>query len=228
MFSRQAKAPEVRWDLTDTDRGDLSRPFQARESLLSAHARLSLLRHSHPACRFHTINIPRPVSERIYTPPRREICLCCSCNDFTEYGCKFYQKQDPPLICINITGFSVHSTNLSLVNSAVLWVEAEEVYHCQEVYVEWNIVRADGEIEVYHATPQGDYYYSHYSEDYPENGLSLNTHCSYDYCDMSLWLSPTDMRYNGAQFTCTFSLPECGTNSITDPITVYIQGIQLL
>ena len=90
--------------------------------------------------------------------------------------------------------------------------------------MKWEIVRADGEIEVYNATPQGDYYYSYYSEDYPENGLSFYTRCRYEYCDMILELRPTDMRYNGSQFTCTLNLPECGTTNITDPITVNIQG----
>ena len=114
-------------------------------------------------------------------------------------------------------------TNLSLVGTARLWVEAYRVYHCQEIYVEWEIVRADGEIEVYNATPQGDYSYSRFSEDYPEYGLSLSTRCR-SYCNIKLWLRPTDMRYNGAQFTCIFSLPECDTTKITKPIRVYIQG----
>ena len=90
--------------------------------------------------------------------------------------------------------------------------------------MEWNIVRADGEIEVYNATPQGDEYYSHYLEYYPKNGLSFYTSCGYNYCYMRVRLHPTDMRYNGAQFTCIFSLPECGTTNITDPMTVFIQG----
>ena len=90
--------------------------------------------------------------------------------------------------------------------------------------MEWEIVRADVEIEMYNATPHGDYYYSSYTEEYPENGLLFNTRCDYDYCEMRLRLSPTDLRYNGAQFTCNFSLPECGTTNITDPITVNIQG----
>ena len=113
---------------------------------------------------------------------------------------------------------------MSLVGStAYLQARAEEVYHCQEVYVEWEIVRADGEIEMYNATPQEYYSYLRYSEDYPENGLSFYTYC-YDYCHMRVRLRPTDMRYNGAQFTCIFSLPECGTTNITDSITIYIQG----
>ena len=125
--------------------------------------------------------------------------------------------------CI-IAGYFGSPTNISLVDTAFLYVEAYDAYQCQEIYVKWEIVRADGEIEVYNATPQRDYYYySSYSKDYPENGLSLNTRCDI-YCEMRLWLSPTDMRYNGAQFTCTLNLPECGTTNITDPITVNIQG----
>ena len=91
---------------------------------------------------------------------------------------------------------------MSLVGStAYLEAYADTVYHCQEVYVEWKIVRADGEIEMYNATPQDYYFYLYYSQYYPENGLSFYTYCS-DYCCMELRLSPTDMRYNGAQFTC--------------------------
>ena len=117
------------------------------------------------------------------------------------------------------------STNISLVDSTYLNVWAFDVYHCQEVYVEWEIVRADGEIEVYNATPQGYYYHSYYSEEYPENGLSFSTLCGFlFYCEMRLSLNPTDLRYNGAQFTCIFSLPECNTTNITDPTTVNIQG----
>ena len=89
--------------------------------------------------------------------------------------------------------------------------------------MEWEIVRADGDIEVYNATPQGDYYHSYYSEEYPESGLSFYTSC-HGVCDILLGLSPTDLRYNGAQFTTIFSLLECGTTNITDPISVNIQG----
>ena len=113
------------------------------------------------------------------------------------------------------------STNISLTDTTYFYVWAY-AYRCQEIYVEWEIVRADGEIEMYNATPVRNYY----SWVYPENGLSFYTYCIYYYyeCYMELWLSPTDMRYNGAQFTCTFSLPECNTTNITDPVSVKIQG----
>ena len=87
--------------------------------------------------------------------------------------------------------------------------------------MEWEIVRADGDIEVYNATPQGDYY--DYSEEYPESGLLFCTSC-HSICDIFLKLSPMDLRYNGARFTTIFSLQECGTTNITDPISVNIQG----
>ena len=63
-----------------------------------------------------------------------------------------------------------------------------------------------------------------YSQEYPENGLSFRTLCRLLYCAMRLSLNPTDLRYNGAQFTCICSLPECNTTNITDPTTVNIQG----
>ena len=120
-----------------------------------------------------------------------------------------------------IAGYYGSSTNISLVDTTYLYVWAYRVYHCQEIYVEWEIVRADGEIEMYNATLQEDSYY--YIESYPEKGLSFHTYCL-SYCDITLSLSPTDLRYNGAQFTCKFSLPECGIISVTGPITVNIQG----
>ena len=88
--------------------------------------------------------------------------------------------------------------------------------------MEWKIVRADGEIEVYNATPQGDYY--SYSKKYPEMGLLFSTECDIFWCVMKLELSPTDLRYNGAQITCTVSIPECNITRITLPTAINIQG----
>ena len=113
------------------------------------------------------------------------------------------------------------SINMSLFDNVYLSVLAFDVYRCQEIYVEWNIVRADGEIEMYNAAPQD---LLRYNKEYPEKGLMFYTDCSYNYCHMRLQLSPTDLRYNAAQFTCNFSLPECGTINITDPVSVNIQG----
>ena len=85
--------------------------------------------------------------------------------------------------------------------------------------MEWRIVRADDETEVYNVTHQGDYY----NKNYPEMGLFFSTNCGFSGV-MKLELSPTDLRYNGAQITCTFSIPVCNITRITFPTTINIQG----
>ena len=121
-------------------------------------------------------------------------------------------------------GNHISSTNFSLVTTAHFNVFASLIPHCQEKYVEWEIVRADGVIEVYNATPQGDYYYMIYQEEYPEKGLRVQSICDYNHCYLQLRLRPTDLRYNGAQISCTFSLPECNSINITQPKEIKIQG----
>ena len=126
---------------------------------------------------------------------------------------------------MNVIGDHDSSRNISLAGTAYLDVYAGEVYHCREVDVQWEIVRADGEVEIYRAQPQGDYYYSDFNEEFEEEGLVFETYCDI-YCRMQMYLSPTDLRYNGAQVTCNFSLPECNISNITNPTTVNIQGIK--
>ena len=130
------------------------------------------------------------------------------------------------LECMNVIGNHGSSRNISLAGTAYLDVWAFDVYHCREVDVQWEIVRADGEVELYRAQPQGGYYYSDFYEEFEEEGLVFETSCNYDYCRMQMILSPTDLRYNGAQVTCNFSLPECNISNITNPTTVNIQGIK--
>ena len=112
------------------------------------------------------------------------------------------------------------STNLSLSGNVYLNVRADEVHHCREVDVQWEIVRADGEVELYSAQPQRGYFYSYFNGE----GLIFSIHRNIIYCQMQIHLSPTDLRYNGAQVTCNFSLPECNISNITNPTTVNIQG----
>ena len=60
--------------------------------------------------------------------------------------------------------------------------------------------------------------------DLPDRGLSFNVGC-YRYCVFYIKISPTDMRYNGAQITGVLNLPECfNSSNITDPMTLNIQG----
>ena len=59
----------------------------------------------------------------------------------------------------------------------------------------------------------------------PDRGLSFNGGCYRHYCVFYITISPIDMRYNGAQITGVFNLPECLESSyITDPMTLNIQG----
>ena len=126
---------------------------------------------------------------------------------------------------MNVIGYYGSSTNISLAGTAYLTVLANEVYHCREVDVQWEIVRADGEVEIYSAQPQGDYDDLYFYEEFEEEGLVFSTYCDF-YCRMQMHLSPTDLRYNGAQVTCNFSLLECNISNITNPTTVNIQGIK--
>ena len=126
---------------------------------------------------------------------------------------------------MNVIGDYGSSTNISLAGTAYLTVRAVQVYHCREVDVQWEIVRADGEVEIYRAQPQGGYYDLYFYEEFEEEGLFFYVFCFYTDCRMQMTLSPTDLRYNGAQVTCNFSLPECNISNITNPTTVNIQGI---
>ena len=54
--------------------------------------------------------------------------------------------------------------------------------------------------------------YSHYPhgrrETITERGLSFGGFCDFD-CNLLLTITPTDLRYNGAQITGIVRLPEC-------------------
>ena len=60
--------------------------------------------------------------------------------------------------------------------------------------------------------------------DLPERGLSFYGGC-HKYCSLRMIISPTDLRYNGAQITGALNLPECfNSSNITDPMALNIQG----
>ena len=164
-----------------------------------------------------------------------ESTLCCYCDWFTYFGCKFFKNNGSSLqYYMTVAGSYYLTTNWSLFDSAYLRAWAYDVYYCQELYVKWEILRADGDIEMYNTTLQRDYngtwdVISDYF--YEENRIILLTYFCYYFlgiCEITLSFSLTDLRYNGAQFTCILSLPECNTTNITDPITVNIQGEPML
>ena len=103
-------------------------------------------------------------------------------------------------------------------------MRARYFYDCYETEAYWKIQRADGETEVY--TVVNETY--DYGRDYDllDRGLSFDGYC-YPFigCSLYVTISPTDMRYNGAQITGVLNLPECfNSSNITDPMTLNIQG----
>ena len=119
-----------------------------------------------------------------------------------------------------------HSGNISLNGNARFYLEAYRIYDCPEVEVQWQIQRSDGEAEVY--TVVNETYHYGRDEDLPDRGLSFDGYC-FDICRLYMTVNPTDMRYNGAQITGVFNLPECfNSSNITDPMALNVQGTLLL
>ena len=60
--------------------------------------------------------------------------------------------------------------------------------------------------------------------DLSDRGLSFDGFCflfDLDGCYLHMTISPTALRYNGAQITGVLDLPECfNTSNITDPMTL--------
>ena len=127
------------------------------------------------------------------------------------------------IIMLDIGSFS-SDTNISLEGSAYFYMYGYNIdcYNCSEVEAHWEIQRADGNIEVY--TVLNDTY--HYHRYLPDRGLETDVYCDY-YLRMYLFVMPTDLRYNGAQITGVFNLPECfNSPKVTDTITLNIQGMR--
>ena len=68
-------------------------------------------------------------------------------------------------------------------------------------------MRADAETEKYTVAIQS-YYRTH--ENHQDRGLSFEGFCDI-YCFQLLTITPTDMRYNGAQITGVVNIPESVT-----------------
>ena len=98
-------------------------------------------------------------------------------------------------------------------------------YDCPDNEAHWELERADGELEVY--TVLNDTYIYGRQEELPGTGLLFNGFCHH-YCHLNMEISPTDDRYNGAQITGVFNLPECfNSSNVTDTITLNIQGMNI-
>ena len=83
----------------------------------------------------------------------------------------------------------------------------------------WEIQRADGETEIYNET---DYYHH---EELSKRGLYIEGYCNILYLEVS----PTDLRYDGAQITAILDLPQCYNGfNVTESIALNIQGIMFI
>ena len=117
-----------------------------------------------------------------------------------------------------------HFGNISLNGNAEFYFEAYsiDIYDCPDVEAHWKIQRADGETEMYTVWNETYHYGRH--DDFPDRGLTFDGRCR-RRCSLYIAISPTDMRYNGAQITGVLNLPECfNSSNITDPMTLNIQG----
>lgn len=115
--------------------------------------------------------------------------------------------------------------NISLTGSANLYLTAYEVgpYICDIFEVIWKIVRADGETEIYTVASNDEYHYGRYESLY-DRGLTFSGYCE-EICRPWLTVTPTDLRYNGAQITGVVDLPECfNTSNTTNTTILRIQG----
>ena len=112
-------------------------------------------------------------------------------------------------------------TNISLKGSVDFHIYGYRIdtYDCSKVEAYWKIQRTDGIIEVFNVLNNT------YQDILLDRGLEWWTDC-YSLCEMHLYAMPTDLRYNGAQITGVFYLPECyNSPNVTDTITLNIQGI---
>ena len=110
--------------------------------------------------------------------------------------------------------------NISLVDEASFYFlyNYVDIYGCRELKLHW---RTDGETELYAVVNEA--HHGRY-ESYPDRGLRINGYCNY-YCDVDLWISPTNLRYDGAQITAILNLPGCSDSPYSsDAMTLHIQG----
>ena len=96
------------------------------------------------------------------------------------------------------------------------------VSDCPGLNLYWNILRADGETELY--TVVNEAYHYGREEEYNDAGIEIYGQC-FSFCESYLWIRPTDQRYDGAQVTAILNIPECSDSPYSsDTITLHIQG----
>ena len=111
-------------------------------------------------------------------------------------------------------GFSI---NISLNGSTTLYME-------MYLKILWEIVKSNGEYEVYTVVNYSHLYLHGRCQNNAERGLSFGGLC-YGDCDLLLAITATDLRYNGAKITGIVRAPECfNTSNTTNTTTLRIQG----
>ena len=98
-------------------------------------------------------------------------------------------------------------------------------YDCQEAEILWEIVKPNGDYEIYTVANYSDYRHGRH-ETITERGLSFGGFCfPFIECHHRLTITPTDLRYNGAKITGIVRLPECfNTSNTTNTTILRIQG----
>ena len=151
------------------------------------------------------------------------VCECC--DYFDHFSCElffFYYKCD---VQMHFAGSFGPTINISLTGSANLRLRSYDIgsYICDNFEVFWKIVRADGETEVYTVANNDEYHYGRRETLY-DRGLTFSGYCDFP-CHPRLTVTPTDLRYNGAQITGVVDLPECfNTSNTTNTTILRIQG----
>ena len=100
-----------------------------------------------------------------------------------------------------------------------------DFYDCQEAESLWEIIKPNGENEVYTVSNYSQYHQGRH-QTITEGGLSFGGFCPlwFILCN-HLTITPTDLRYNGAQITGMVHLPECfNISNTTNTTTLRIQG----
>ena len=103
-----------------------------------------------------------------------------------------------------------------------------DIYDCPQTEVYWEIMRADGDIEVYSVL--NDTYNYYCDTIHTKHGLHFSKFFyHFYYCKFDMNVIPTDLRYNGAQITGVIDIPECfDMPNVTDTAMLNIQGAIML
>ena len=130
-------------------------------------------------------------------------------------------------MCIIVNAASLTGTdtiNISLEHTIYILFDVccdSGIFNDVEIHLE--IQRDDGEIELY---PILNETYHAENSKYPDRGLHFLASCDNTCCINDIIVSPTDLRYNGAQMTGIVDIQNCFDQpNVTKSITLNVQGI---